>query len=172
MIETRWRRMAWILIIVADAGWLAWGAMVALAPEHLPGPHSASIVVDGYEGFTGGSWSALVATSPQTARFIMLVFRMFGAIGVAFTGLAIMIAATAFRRGERWAWWALLLGNTIAFGVPMTYDRIVNAIGPFEMTEYVGIAVIYVALALTASVNLRWSPTAPASASLTSTSGR
>jgi len=155
MIETRWRRVAWILIIIADAGWLVWGLTAALAPEHLPGPHTASIVVDGYEGFTGGSWSALVATSPRTAGFIMLLFRMFGAIGVTFTGLAIAIAATAFRRGERWAWWALLVGNTIAFGVPMTYDRIVNAIGPFELTEYLGIAVIYAALALTASVNLR-----------------
>lgn len=151
----RWRRSAWIAIVVADAGWLVWGAMAALAPEHLPGPHSASIVVDGYEGFTNGSWSALVATSPRTAGFIMLVFRMFGAIGVAFTGFAIATAATAFRRGERWAWWALLVGNTIAFGVPMSYDRIVHAIGPFELTEYLGIAVIYAALALTAPVNLR-----------------
>ena len=165
MIDTRWRRAAWILIIIADAGWLVWGLMAALAPDHLPGPHTASIVVDGYEGFTGGSWSALVATSPRTAGFIMLVFRMFGAIGVVCCGFAIAIAATDFRRGERWAWWALLLGNTIAFGVPMTYDRIVHAVGLFEMTEYVGIAVVYVALALTASVNLRAtvSPSAPLS---------
>ena len=172
MIETRWRRVAWILIIVADAGWLAWGLMAALAPEHLPGPHTASIVVDGYEGFTGGSWAALVASSPRTAAFIMLVFRMFGAIGVVCCGFAIAIAATAFRRGERWAWWALLLGNTIAFGVPMSYDRVVNAIGPFELTEYLGIAVIYAALALTASVNLRRSPTSSPSASLSGARAR
>ena len=172
MIETRWRRVAWIAIVVADAGWLVWGAMAALAPEHLPGPHSASIVVDGYEGFTNGSWSALVATSPRTAGFIMLLFRMFGAIGVTFTGLAIAITATAFRRGERWAWWALLLGNTIAFGVPMTYDRIVNAIGPFELTEYLGIAVIYAALALTASVNLRRTPAGSPSAPLSGITAR
>ncbi|HXI33737.1 MAG TPA: hypothetical protein VNH63_06620 [Gemmatimonadales bacterium] len=161
MIETRWRRVAWIAIVVADAGWLVWGAMAALAPGHLPGPHSASIVVDGYEGFTNESWSALVATSPHAAGFIMLLFRMFGAIGVTFTGLAIAVAVTAFRRGERWAWWSLLVGNTIAFGVPMTYDRIVHAVGPFELTEYLGIAVIYAALALTASVNLRRVSLAP-----------
>lgn len=150
MSENRWRRYAWILIVIADAGWLVWGLMAALAPEHLPGPRTASIVVDGYEGFTGGSWSALVATSPRTAGFIMLLFRMFGAIGVMFTGLAIAITATAFRRGERWAWWALLVGNTIAFGVPMTYDRIVHAIGPFELTEYLGLAMVWGALAVTA----------------------
>jgi hypothetical protein len=31
----------------------------------------------------------------------------------------------------------------------MAYDRIVHAIGPFELSEYVGLAMVYVALALT-----------------------
>src|SRR5215467_9920629 len=60
------------------------------------------------------------------------------------------IAATAFRRGDRWAWWALLMGNTVAFVSAMTYDRIVGAIGPFEWSEYLGLAVIYGSLAVTA----------------------
>jgi hypothetical protein len=148
--ENRWQRHAWIVIIIADAGWLLWGLMAALAPEHLAGPRTASIVVDGYEGFTGGSWSALVATSPRTAGFIMLVFRLYGAMGAVFCGLAIAICATAYRRREPWAWWMLLVGNTIAFALPMTYDRIVHAIGPFEVTEYLGLALVWGALAVTA----------------------
>jgi len=32
----------------------------------------------------------------------------------------------------------------------MTYDRTVNAIGPFELSEYLGLAVIYAALVVTA----------------------
>ncbi len=51
---------------------------------------------------------------------------------------------------ERWAWWALLIGNTLGFGAPMTYDRLVRAIGPFEMSEYLGIGLVYLALAVTA----------------------
>ncbi len=61
----------------------------------------------------------------------------------------------ALAHRKRWAWWALLVGNTLAYGAPMTYDRMVGAIGPFEMTEYLGIAVVYVALALTARSALR-----------------
>jgi hypothetical protein len=60
------------------------------------------------------------------------------------------IAVTAFRRGDRWAWWVLLVGNTIALGSAMRYDWIVNAIGPFEITEYLGIAFVCGALAVTA----------------------
>jgi hypothetical protein len=59
-------------------------------------------------------------------------------------------AANGFRRGERWTWWALLVGNTIAFAAAMAYDRIVGAIGPFELSEYLGLAVIYGTLAITA----------------------
>jgi len=144
------RRIAWLVILIADAGLLAWGAMAALAPQYLLGPGGRPILPAGYEGFSGGSWSELANMSPMTAGFITLLFRLFGAYGVAFALLAIAITATAFRRGEGWAWWALLGGNTIAFGTAMTYDRIVGAIGPFEMTEYLGIALIYASLAVTA----------------------
>ncbi len=147
----RSRRNAWLLMLIADVGLLAWCALAALIPEHLPGPSTSSIVRDGYEGFTGGSWPDLVDTSPGAASFTVLVFRMFGLYGTAFSLMAIAIAATAFRRGERWAWWALLIGNTLGYGGPMAYDLIVDAIGPFEMTEYLGIATVYVALALTAA---------------------
>jgi hypothetical protein len=146
----RERRFAWIAIVVADAGFLLWGAMAALLPQFLPGPGGTPIIIAGYEGFTQGSWSELVATSPATASFITLVFRLFGALCATFGILGVLIAATSFRRGERWAWWALLVGNTIAYGAPMTYDRLVHAIGIFEMTEYLGIALVYVALAMTA----------------------
>lgn len=145
-----WLRYAWLFILIADAGLLAWGAMAALAPQHLPGPGSTPILAAEYEGFTGRSWSELVSTSPRVVGFITLLFRMYGTFNVAFGLLAVAVTVTAFRRGERWAWWALLVGNTIAFGSAMTFDRIVGAIGMFELTEYLGIAVIYVALAVTA----------------------
>jgi hypothetical protein len=60
------------------------------------------------------------------------------------------IAVTAFRRGERWAWWALLVGNTVALLSAITYDMTVHAIGPFELTEYLGLALVWGALAVTA----------------------
>src|SRR5262245_26273411 len=143
-------RAASLVILFANAGLLAWGAMVALVPERVLGPGSVPILVAGYEGFTGGSWSEMAAASPATAEFITLIFRLYAVYIVPFGLLAIAIATTAFRRGDAWAWWALLVGDTIAYGAPMTYDWMVNAIGPFEMLEYVGLASIYAALAVTA----------------------
>jgi len=142
--------VAWILILIADAGLVLWGAGAALVPERVPGPGSVPILTAGYESFTRGSWSELAVTSPMTAEFMTLLFRLYGAYIVAFGVLAIAVTVTAFRRGDGWAWWSLLVGNTIAFGAAMAYDRIAGAIGPLELSEYLGLAAIYGALAVTA----------------------
>ena len=89
------RRIAWVVMLLADAGLLAWGAMAAVAPEHLIGPGSAPILPAGYEGFTGGSWQQLTATSAPTAAYITLLFRLYGAYIVAFGVVAIALAVTA-----------------------------------------------------------------------------
>lgn len=144
-----WRQVAVILMLLADMGLLAWGAMAAIAPEHLLGPNSAPILHAEYEGFTGNSWSELAGTSPMTTVFMTVVFRMYGIYGVAFSLMAIAIAVTAFRRGDSWAWWALLVGNTLTYVSAMRYDWIMRAIGPFELTEYLALAAVYLALAMT-----------------------
>ena len=144
------RRTAWIVILVVDLACLAWGAGAAASPDHLLGPGGKAILPAGYEGYTGSAWSALAAAAPSTAGYMTVLFRMYGVYNVLFGLLASVIAATAFRRGERWAWWALLVGNTVALGSAITYDATVNAIGPFELTEYLGLALVWGALAVTA----------------------
>ena len=144
------RRIAWILILVVDVGYVAWGAMAAVMPDGLLGPGGKAILPAGYEGYSDGSWSELLRTSPMTARYMIVLFRMYGIYNVVFGLMASAIAVTAFRRGDRWAWWALLVGNTIALVSAMRYDWSVNAIGLFELTEYIGLAAVWVALAVTA----------------------
>ena len=147
---TQARRYAWLVILIADVGLLAWGAMAALAPDYLLGPGSKPILAAGYEGLTGHSWQELMTTSPGAAAFMRVLFRVYGAYVVAVGLLAAAVAATAFRRGEPWSWWALLAANTIALVSAMTYDWTVSAIGPFELTEYLGLAMLWGALAVTA----------------------
>ena len=144
------RQIAWILILIVDAAYVAWGAMAAAMPDGLLGPGGAAILPAGYEGLTGGSWSELLRTSPMTANYMIVLFRMYGIYNVIFGVMASVIAVTAFRRGDRWAWWVLLVGNTVALVSAMRYDWIVKAIGPFELTEYLGLVLVYGALAMTA----------------------
>lgn len=152
-VITSRRRLAMMLILITDVGLIAWGVMAALLPHYLPGPGGEAILKAEYEGYTHSSWSALTTSAPPVAEFITILFRMYGTFNVVFGLMAVAIAATAFRQGERWAWWALGIGNTIALGSAITFDRVVSAIGIFEITEYVGLACVYVALAITARLS-------------------
>ena len=144
------RQIAWILILIVDVAYVAWGAMAAVMPDGLVGPGGKAILPAAYEGYSGSSWSELLRTSPMTAKYMIVLYRTYGMHCVAFGLLGSAIAVTAFRRGDRWAWWMLLVGNSIALVSAMTYDWIVNAIGPFELTEYLGLAIVWGALAVTA----------------------
>ncbi len=145
----RSRRVAWVLILIVDLGFVVWGAMAAASPEHLLGPGGKAILPAGYEGFSAASWPALARTSPTTAAYMVVLYRMYGIYNVAFGLMASAITVWAYRRGERWAWWALLAGNTITLVSAMTYDRTVNAIGPFELSEYLGLVLVWGALVVT-----------------------
>lgn len=144
------RRLAWILIFIVDAAYILWGGLAAAIPEGLPGPGGKAILPAAYEGFSGGSWPVLLRTAPMAASYILVLFRMYGIYCAVFGLMGSAIAVTAFRRGDRWAWWTLLAGNTIALVSAMRMDWIVNAIGPFELTEYLGLGLVFVALAMTA----------------------
>jgi hypothetical protein len=144
------RRMAWIAIFVVDAAYIIWGAAAAMAPEGLPGPGGMAILPAAFHGFTGSSWMELVNASPKTAGYVNLMYRMYGIYCALFGLLTSAIAVTAFRRGERWAWWILLVANTVALAAAMRMDWLSNAIGPFELTEYLGLAMVWGALAIVA----------------------
>ncbi len=156
----RRRRVAWIVILIVDVAWIAWGAAAAAAPDHLLGPGGVAILPAGYQGSAHASWSALTAASAPAAGYMTVLYRMYGIFNVLFGLMASAITFTAFRRGERWAWWTLLIGFTMAFVSAMTYDRTVHAIGPFELSEYLGLVLVWGALALTAPVRAHAAPPA------------
>jgi hypothetical protein len=145
------RRIALILILIVDVAYIGWGVMAAASPDHLlKGPGGKPILPAAYEGYSGGSWSQLVGASPAAAGYMLVLYRMYGIYCALFGLVATAVAVTSFRRGEVWAWWTLFVGNTIALVSAMRMDWIVKAIGPFELTEYLGLALVVGALAITA----------------------
>ena len=156
------RQVAWTLILIVEVAYIAWGAAAAALPNHLLGPAGKAILPAGYEGYSGGSWAQLADASPPIAGYMTVLWRMYGTYCALFGFIGGAITVTAFRRGERWAWWVLLVGNTIALVAAMTYDKTVHAIGPFELTEYLGLALVWAALALTAPFLAAERPLRPA----------
>ena len=149
------RKIALIVILVVDVGYIFWGAGAAIAPEHLLGPGGKGILPAAFEGFTNASWVDFADTSPSIAGYIKLLYTMYGIYCALFGLMATVIAITAFRRGEAWAWWTLLIGNTIALIAAITMDKLGNAIGPFEVTEYFGLVLVWIALAMSSPFSSR-----------------
>ena len=56
---------------------------------------------------TGTSWNELRAASPNAANLIYMKFRTDGASLATVALLSAAVCLTGFRRGERWAWYAL-----------------------------------------------------------------
>lgn len=58
-------------------------------------------------GVTGMTWNELQARNPTVARMIDTIFRTNGATLTTVALLSLAICLTGFRKGERWAWFAL-----------------------------------------------------------------
>jgi hypothetical protein len=78
------RRIAWILILLVDVAYVAWGAMAAAMPDGLLGPGGKAILPAVYEGYSGGAWSELQRTAPMTAKYMIVLYRTYGVHCAAF----------------------------------------------------------------------------------------
>jgi hypothetical protein len=101
---------------VAGVGRAAWAFFVAMAVLFLL--FGLGDIVQGgsnfitgeavlFHAFSGTTWAELKRADPGAARLIDYLVRI-GGMGLVVTSLfTLAIAATALRRGERWAWLAM-----------------------------------------------------------------
>lgn len=61
------------------------------------------------QGISGMTWQELGSTSPNAAHMIDYLVRAGGAHLFVLGLLSLIVAVTAFRRGDRWAWYAMWL---------------------------------------------------------------
>lgn len=77
-----------------------------------------------YETIGGVSWTLMRALDASVIKLVSMLVRVAGALGVVTSILAIAISVVPYRRGERWAWyamWALPLGSTLDLAVLAAY---------------------------------------------------
>lgn len=67
--------------------------------------------------FTALTPEQLKVLSPQLFVWIGFVFRSWGAFAIGLGAMVCAIASTAYRKGERWAWWALAFVGVVTFGI-------------------------------------------------------
>jgi hypothetical protein len=100
-----------------------------------------------YEATTGVSWANLIGFVPYLEQLTSTAVRLAGACGVMTSILVIAIAATAFRRRERWAWyamWTLPLLATLHLGIVAGYAATTAVSISWEIAVF-GLALLAIA---------------------------
>jgi len=77
--------------------------------------------------FTGLTPDQLKAINAQLFVWIGFVFRSWGAFAISLGILLTAVASTAFRQGDRWAWWALAVSGLITFGIFLTVNLMLGS---------------------------------------------
>ena len=77
--------------------------------------------------FTGLTPDQLKALNAQLFIWIGFVFRSWGAFAIGLGILVSAIASTAYRQGDRWAWWALAIAGLITFEIFLTVNLMLGS---------------------------------------------
>jgi hypothetical protein len=131
------QRYAWTVLLVVSALSL----LIGLGDFILAGNGDPALV----ESMTGTPWAEVKATNPHMASLVNLLTRILGAWLIGFSVLALGVSVTAYRKGDRWAWyalWALPLTFALIFAVFLTAGRVAGAPTPPALFSAPGLFVL------------------------------
>ena len=77
--------------------------------------------------FTGLTPDQLKALNAQLFIWIGFVFRSWGAFAIGLGIMVTAVASTAYRQGDRWAWWALAVAGLVTFGIFLTVNLMLGS---------------------------------------------
>jgi hypothetical protein len=133
------QRYAWTVLLVVSALSL----LIGLGDFILAGNGDPALV----ESMTGTPWAEVKATNPHMASLVNLLTRILGAWLIGFSVLAVGISLTAYRRGDKWAWyalWALPFTFLLIFAVFLTAGRVPGAPTPPALLSAPGLFLLSV----------------------------
>lgn len=112
MTETsKWpHRVSWVLFLILSLPFLIFGISALLFglslsdfPVGVPGGP------DAVRNLTGMTWDQTMSSNPAAVTLLRGVSRVAGLGLLGFAFFVIAISSTAFRKGQRWSWFALLV---------------------------------------------------------------
>ncbi len=101
-------QISFIILLIQSVLALIYGLGAFILPEFLA---SRS-----YPQYTGESWDSLLTDSPALGNYIMILEGAAGGLGLTATIGNLFILFSGFRKGEKWAWFYILIVNIIGWG--------------------------------------------------------
>lgn len=90
--------------------WVSWGPLTAVGMFAALSAMWVALTPAGEQtALAGRTWEQLALQDPEVASLISRQLNVLGFLGGGFGLLAALVSVIPFRRGERWAWYALWL---------------------------------------------------------------
>ena len=107
-MDSKVLKASWILLVIVACFGTIIGLMVLFVPS--------VFVVDEFPLFTGHQWSDFKAANPQVSSYISIMLFEIGFFALAVGISMLFITLFAYKKGEKWAWYYLLIVITLVFG--------------------------------------------------------
>jgi hypothetical protein len=99
--ERVYDKYAWLVPFVMGSFFIVSMAATIFSTAILTG---AEIAV---ETFTGITFSKLAISSPSVANYVYYLLPMFAILSAGLVAFIMFLSATAYKKGERWAWYSM-----------------------------------------------------------------
>jgi hypothetical protein len=106
--------------------------------------------VSDFSAYTGKIYQNYLASNPRFAEMYIITKKIIGLMLLIVGILILLINQNAYRKGEKWAWYALLIAGSIAWSTFIVYKIIIGYIGASMITFVVGAALVVVGLIIPA----------------------
>src|SRR5512138_2969619 len=77
------------------------------------------LVSRSFKIYTGKDWDTFFNGSPDLANYVMLLEGAAGGMGFAVIVANLFVLITSFRKGEKWAWFFVLVVSMTGWGVDL-----------------------------------------------------
>ena len=96
-----YEKYAWVILLAVGLLWLVVGIVAVFQPE--------GIFEADAQAVTNIPWTDLKASSPEASNFVIFVYGQMGLLKISWSLFILAITLTGYRRGEKWAWYMMLL---------------------------------------------------------------
>lgn len=116
-MESKLMTTGWIAALIMAIWILLGGLMAIITPDIL--------ISAGFEDYTGRAWSDFASANPKIADLYRIAYGEIGGLALCIVALVIGVVLTGYRKGERWAWFTLLVAGIFGWG-SVLYTSIVG----------------------------------------------
>jgi len=102
--------------------------------------------VSDFAAYTGTTYNSYLNSDRFFAEIYIITKKLIGFILLAIGLIIIMINQFAYRKGEKWSWFALLIAGGISWGTFIGYKIMIGYIGTSMITFALGTALLLVGL--------------------------